>query len=471
MDGQPVTELEVINPPLVADTDPVKVPPHALEAEQSVLGGLMLDSEVWDQVVGLLQEKDFYREAHRLIFAAMEALVKVHSPIDALTIAENLKTRETLARAGGETYLFELANNTPSVANIEAYAKIVRERSVLRQLIQAAHQIADTAFKPEGRSSQELLDVAERQVFKIAEQGVRGSGPVEIANLLGKAVDRIDTLFHSKQSITGLSTGFKDLDELTSGLQQGDLVVVAGRPSMGKTLLAVNFAEHVAIKENKPVLIFSMEMPGDAIAMRMMSSLGRIDQHALRTGKLTDEDWPRISSAVSILSEVKMFVDDTPALTPGEIRARSRRLVRQHGQLGMIVVDYLQLMQIHGSKENRTAEISEISRSLKTLAKELEVPVVAISQLNRSLEQRTDKRPVMSDLRESGAIEQDADLIAFIYRDEVYNEDTPHKGVAEIIISKQRNGPIGKIRLTFNGRYARFDNHEYHDYSGMMPED
>ena len=462
-----VADIEM---PLISDnpvSDDIKVPPHSVEAERSVLGGLMLDNQAWDQLVSRVQEEDFYRAEHRLIFAAMRDLVQRDSPLDVLTLAESLKGRDELARAGGEIYLFELAKNTPSVANILAYAAIVRERSVLRQLIQVANNMAGSAFHPDGRSSNDLLDEAERRVFAIAEQSARGTGPVDIKQLLTQAADRIDTLFHSDEPITGLSTGYKDFDELTSGLQPADLVIVAGRPSMGKTLLAVNMAEHAAIKAEKPVLLFSMEMPGEAIATRMIASLGRIDQHALRTGKLNDDDWPRISSAVSLLSEAKLFVDDTPALSPQEVRSRARRVSRQHGQLGLIVIDYLQLMQVGGFKENRTAEISEISRSMKAIAKELNVPVVALSQLNRSLEQRTDKRPVMSDLRESGAIEQDADLIAFIYRDEVYNEESPYKGTAEIIIAKQRNGPIGKIRLTFNGRYARFDNYQYDDYVPM----
>ncbi len=450
-------------------TDSLKIPPHSMEAEQSVLGGLLLDNQAWDQLVDCIKEDDFYKHEHRLIFAAMRDLLYRDSPLDVLTLTDALKGKNQLEQAGGEIYLFELARNTPSVANIMAYAGIVRERSVLRQLIHVANHIASSAFLPNGRTTNELLDEAERRVFTIAEQTSRGSGPVAIAQLLTKAAERIDTLFHSKDPITGLSTGYADLDAMTSGLQPADLVIIAGRPSMGKTVLAINIAEHAAIKSKQAVLIFSMEMPGEALAIRMISSLGRIDQHALRTGKLTDADWPRISSAVSLLSDVQLFVDDTPALSVQEVRSRARRMVKQHGGLSLIVIDYLQLMQVPGFRENRTAEISEISRSLKAIAKELNVPVVALSQLNRSLEQRTDKRPVMSDLRESGAIEQDADLIAFIYRDEVYNEDSPQKGTAEIIIAKQRNGPIGKVRLTFSGKYARFDNYQYDVYSGTMP--
>lgn len=438
--------------------DHLKIPPHSIEAEQSVLGGLMLDNQAWDRVVDRLQEADFYRPDHRLLFRAMHELSSRQHPFDVLTLAETLKSMNQLDSAGGETYLFELARNTPSAANISAYADIVREKSVLRQLISIGAEIANSAFQSDGRSPNALLDDAEQKVFRIAEQHTHGSGPTSIRTLLARAVQRVDELFHSDEPITGLPTGYQDLDHLTSGLQPSDLVVVAGRPSMGKTAFAINIAEHAAIKNQKPVLIFSMEMPGESLAIRMLSSLGRIDQHRMRTGKLNDEDWPRITSAVSVLSETKMFIDDTPGLSPVDIRARARRVAREHGQLGLIVVDYLQLMQVSGFRENRTAEISEISRSLKSLAKELHVPVIALSQLNRGLEQRTDKRPVMSDLRESGAIEQDADLILFIYRDEVYNENSPNKGTAEIIIAKQRNGPIGKVNLTFLGKYTRFEN-------------
>ncbi len=441
-----------------SQVDNLKIPPHSIEAEQSVLGGLMLDNQAWDKVADRLQEKDFYRPEHRLIFRVIADLANRGTPLDVVTVTEALKNINEINNMGGEIYLFELARNTPTAANISAYADIVRERSVLRQLIEVASSISSTAFAPEGRGSIELLDEAERRVFQIAEHGARGGGPVRVSELLAKTVDRIDTLFHSGQAITGLSTGYRDLDDMTSGFQAADLVVIAGRPSMGKTAFAINIAEHAAIKNKEPVLVFSMEMPGESLAMRMLSSLGRIDQHRIRIGKLEDDDWPRITSAVSMLSEANMFIDDTPALSPGEVRSRARRVAREHGKLGLIVIDYLQLMQVQGYKENRTAEVSEISRNLKALAKELNVPVIALSQLNRSLEQRTDKRPVMSDLRESGGIEQDADIILFIYRDEVYNENSPNKGTAEIIIAKQRNGPIGKVNLTFLGKYTRFEN-------------
>ncbi|MBA3660102.1 MAG: replicative DNA helicase [Gammaproteobacteria bacterium] len=434
------------------------IPPHSNEAEQSVLGGLMLDNRALDQIVDRLHEQDFYRHDHRILFRTMIKLSDQSKPIDVLTVTEALREINELSQVGGEVYLFELANNTPSAANITAYADIVRERSVLRQLIATANDISESAYNVQGRSITELLDVAERSVFAISEQGARGEGPVNIKSFLAKTMDRIDTLFHSNSAITGIPTGYHDFDDMTSGLQSSDMVIIAGRPSMGKTALAMNIAEHVAIKSRSPVLIFSMEMPGEAIVMRLLSSLCRIDQLRIRTGKLADEDWPRISSTVSMLSDAPLFIDDTPGLSPAEMRARARRLAKEHGQLGLIVVDYLQLMQVPGFNENRTAEISEISRSLKSLAKELKVPVIALSQLNRGLEQRADKRPIMSDLRESGAIEQDADLIVFIYRDEVYNDSSPDKGTAEIIIAKQRNGPIGKVRLTFMGQYTCFEN-------------
>lgn len=439
-------------------TNALKIPPHSLEAEQAVLGGLMLDSKAWDRIADKISEHDFYQVNHRLTFQAIQKLASRNIPFDVLTIAEALKTVNELENCGGEMYLFELAQNTPSAANISAYAEIVRERSVLRQLIGVGNEIADLGYQTQGRNSHELLDEAERKVFKIAEQGARGTAPAKISGLLTKAYERIDALYHSDESLTGISTGFTDLDEKTSGLQKGDLIIIAGRPSMGKTAFAMNIVENAAIKSKKPVLVFSMEMPGEQLAMRMMSSLGRIDQHKVRTGKLHDDDWPRLTSAVTMLSEASLFIDDTPALTPTEARSRARRLAREHGGLGLIVLDYLQLMHIPGHKENRNLEISEISRNLKALAKELNVPVIALSQLNRGLEQRASKKPVMSDLRESGSIEQDADVIAFIYRDEVYNENTPDKGIAEIIISKQRNGPIGTIRLTFLGQYTRFEN-------------
>ena len=444
--------------------DALKVPPHSQQAEQAVLGGLMLDNKAWDTVADVVSEEDFYRRDHRLIFRAIAQLAEQSSPLDAVTLSEWLEQNALLDDVGGLSSLGALAQNTPSAANIKAYAGIVRENSVMRQLIDVGNQIANSGYETEGRDSGALLDNAEKLVFEIAEQGKRGKrGFRNIRGLLAAAVDRIDMLFQQDDAITGVSTGFADLDDMTAGLQPSDLIIVAGRPSMGKTTLAVNFAENAAIKHQVPVAIFSMEMPGEHLALRMMSSLGHIDQHKIRTGKLDDDDWPRLTSAVSLLDGAPIYIDDTPALTPIELRARARRLKREH-DLGLIVIDYLQLMQVNNTKENRATEISEISRNLKALAKELEVPVIALSQLNRSLESRTDRRPVMSDLRESGAIEQDADVIMFIYRDEVYNEESPQKGLAEIIVGKQRNGPIGKCTLTFRGQFTRFENYAADNY-------
>ncbi|MBD9360292.1 replicative DNA helicase [Methylomonas sp. MO1] len=437
----------------------LKVPPHSIQAEQSVLGGLMLDNQTWDSVADKVVETDFYRRDHRLIFRAIAQLAEKQDPFDVVTLSEVLETTGELQDVGGLAYLSTLARDTPSAANIVAYANIVRDRSVLRQLIHVGTEISDSAFTTEGRETADLLENAERKVFEIAEQRQRGQGGFSsIKSLLAKAVDKIETLYELDGDITGASTGFTDLDEKTSGLQPADLIIVAGRPSMGKTTIAMNMAENVALKSGMPVAVFSMEMPGESLAMRMMSSLGRIDQHKVRTGKLDDDDWPRLTSAINLLAETKMFIDDTPALTPTEVRSRARRLTREHGQLGLIVLDYLQLMQSPASGDNRVQQISDISRGLKALAKELNVPVIALSQLNRNLEQRPNKRPVMSDLRESGAIEQDADLIIFVYRDEVYHEDSPDKGIAEVIIGKQRNGPLGTVRLTFLGQYTRFEN-------------
>jgi len=445
--------------------DALKVPPHSIQAEQSVLGGLMLDNGAWDQIADKIVDGDFYRKEHRLIFRAIETLADRTQPFDVITLSEELERHGELEEAGTIAYLGSLAKDTPSAANIRSYAGIVREYSVMRQLIRVGTEIADSGFVPEGRESNELLDDAERKVFEIAEQGAKGQGGFEsIKSLLTKAVDKIETLFENDEPITGLSTGFTDLDEMTSGLQAADLIIVAGRPSMGKTTFAMNVVENIAVNSGMPVAVFSMEMPGESLAMRMMSSLGRINQTRVRNGKLEDDEWPRLTSAVSILTEAKLFIDDTPAMSPLEVRARARRLMREHGDLGLIMIDYLQLMQVPGLSENRTNEISTISRSLKALAKELNVPVIALSQLNRSLEQRTNKRPIMSDLRESGAIEQDADIVMFIYRDEVYNEDTPDKGVAEIIIGKQRNGPIGTTRLTFLGEFTKFENFAHDIY-------
>lgn len=444
----------------------LKVPPNSIQAEQSVLGGLMLDNEAWQKIGDKVTEEDFYRHDHRLIFRVIRGLADASSPFDVITLSEELQKTDELDDVGGLAYLGTLANETPSAANIEAYAAIVRERSVLRQLIQIGTEISNSGYQSEGRQSNELLAEAEQKVFRISEQlQLHGSGFKPLKDLLSGAVEQIEKLFSLEGSLAGLSTGFTDLDEITSGLQAPDLIIVAGRPSMGKTTFAMNVAESVAISAGMPVAVFSMEMSGEQLAMRMMSSLGRVDQHRVRTGNLEDEDWPRLTSAMTMLAEAKMFIDDTPGLTPTDVHARSRRLMAEHGQLGLVVLDYLQLMQSPTSGESRVAQISDISRSLKMLAKDLNVPVIALSQLNRNLEQRPNKRPVMSDLRESGSIEQDADMIVFIYRDEVYNEDSPDKGSAEIIIGKHRNGPVGTVRLSFLGQFTRFENYAPDPYT------
>ena len=441
----------------------LRIPPHSIEAEQSVLGGLLLDNAAFDKIADLVGENDFYRDEHKRIYRQIRKLLERSKPVDVVTVAEALDLAGEGGETGGLAYLGELAANTPSAANIRRYAEIVRERAILRQLVTAGDEIAGSAFNPLGRDPKQLLDEAEAKVFAIAEGGFRNqSGFVHINPLLTQVVERIQEL-HDRDNpsdITGVPTGYHDLDAKTSGLQPGDLLIVAGRPSMGKTSFALNMAEHVAIEVGLPVAVFSMEMGGTQLAMRMLSSVGKLDAHRVRTGRLNDDEWSRLSFALGKMHEAPLYIDETPALNPIDLRARARRLHRQCGKLGLIVIDYLQLMSSanQGGGENRATEISEISRSLKSLAKELNVPVMALSQLNRSLEQRPNKRPVMSDLRESGAIEQDADVIMFIYRDEVYNPDTPDKGSAEIIIGKQRNGPIGMIRLTFIGEYTRFEN-------------
>jgi replicative DNA helicase len=439
--------------------DAVRTPPHSLEAEQAVLGGLLLDNSTWDAIADRIRAEDFYRRDHQLIFAAIAELSGKAEPADAVTVAEALDRAGLSQETGGLIYLASLVRDTPTAANIRAYAEIVRERSTLRGLIEVGGEIAANAFNPEGRSASELVDEAERRVFEIAEAGRKvGSGFVPLRSELGSIIDRLDTLQQNQGQITGVSTGFTRLDQMTAGLQRGDLVVIAGRPSMGKTTFALNIAENAAFGPAKAkVGVFSMEMSREQLAFRMVSSLGMVDQSHLRTGNFGDEEWSRINTAISMMKNSHIYIDDTGALTPTEVRARARRLKREHG-LDLIVLDYLQLMQVAGTRENRATEISEISRSLKALAKELSVPVIALSQLNRSLEQRTDKRPVMSDLRESGAIEQDADVIMMIYREEVYDQNTTRKGIADIIIAKQRNGPIGDVQLTFLGKYTKFEN-------------
>jgi replicative DNA helicase len=447
--------------------DSLRIPPHSIEAEQSVLGGLLLDNSAWDKIADFVNPEDFYRYDHRLIFQHIARLINGSRPADVITVFESLSSANKADEIGGISYLNALAQNTPSAANIRRYAEIVRDRGILRKLISVSDEISGSAFNPQGKEVKQMLDEAESKIFAIAEEGSRGTqGFQEIQPLLTQVVERIDELYNRENpnDITGVPTGFVDLDRMTSGLQPGDLIIVAGRPSMGKTAFSVNIGEHVSTDSGLPVAIFSMEMGGSQLAMRMLGSVGRLDQHRLRTGRLNDEDWPRLTHAIQKMNDAQIFIDETPALSSIELRARSRRLARQCGKLGLIIVDYLQLMSANSPGENRATEISEISRNLKGLAKELNCPVIALSQLNRSLEQRPNKRPVMSDLRESGAIEQDADLILFIYRDEVYNPDSPEKGMAEIIIGKQRNGPIGSVRMTFLGQFTKFEN-----YTGSAP--
>ena len=454
----------MLNPGMAGFGDAVvqalKVPPHSVEAEQSLLGGLLIDNTAWDRLGGVLSDKDFYRPEHALIYKVITRLVGDNHPADVITVHDAIKSEQ-----GGDLvsvdYLNSLAQNTPSSANIKGYADIVRDRSILRRLIEVSDSIVNSAFVPEGRSVRTLLDEAESRILQIGEEGSRKADYLEIEPLLRSVVARIDELYNRQggSDITGIATGFIDLDKQTSGLQKGDLVIVAGRPSMGKTALALNIAENVALSEGLPVVIFSMEMSGEQLASRLLGSVGRVDQSRMRTGKLQDDEWPRVTDAIARLSNTQILIDETGALSSLELRARARRIARNFGgTLGLVVIDYLQLMSGSGS-ENRATEISEISRSLKSLAKELQCPVVALSQLNRGLEQRPNKRPIMSDLRESGAIEQDADVIMFIYRDEVYHPDTTtDKGMAEIIIGKQRNGPIGTVRLSWQGPYTKFDN-------------
>ena len=438
-----------------------RLPPHSIESEQAMIGALLIAPESFDQVADVVSEKDFYQFDHRLIFRAILALGAANQPTDVVTVTGWLEQNELLQDAGGLQYIAALAQESPGAVNIKAYAGIVHERAVLRELIAVSNEVADAAYHPEGRASKDLLDFAESKIFSISDESAgNAQGFDNIKSVLAGALDRISHLFETQQAITGLGTGFTELDEQTSGLQSSDLIIIAGRPSMGKTSFAMNIAEHAAISGEHPVAVFSMEMPAEQLAMRMIASLGRIELQKLRSGRLAEQDWPRITSAVSLLNQKRhLFIDDTPALTPTEVRARARRLKREHNGLGLIVIDYLQLMRVQNNAENKATEIAEISRSLKALAKELDVPVIALSQLNRGLEQRPDKRPIMSDLRESGAIEQDADVIMFVYREEVYEPEKEEvKGMAEILIRKQRNGPIGSVKLTFLGANTRFEN-------------
>ncbi len=447
----------------------LKVPPHSIEAEQSVLGGLMLDNERWDDVAERVVADDFYTRPHRHIFTEMARLQESGSPIDLITLAESLERQGQLI-ASVVSLIWQSCQKIRQVRRTSVpYADIVRERAVVREMISVANEIAEAGFDPQGRTSEDLLDLAESRVFKIAESRAnKDEGPKNIADVLDATVARIEQLFQQPHDgVTGVNTGYDDLNKKTAGLQPSDLIIVAARPSMGKTTFAMNLVENAAMLQDKPVLIFSLEMPSEQIMMRSLASLSRVDQTKIRTGQLDDEDWARISGTMGILLEKRnIYIDDSSGLTPTEVRSRARRIAREHGGIGLIMIDYLQLMRVPALSDNRTLEIAEISRSLKALAKELNVPVVALSQLNRSLEQRADKRPVNSDLRESGSIEQDADLIMFIYRDEVYHENSDLKGIAEIIIGKQRNGPIGTVRLTFNGQWSRFDN-----YAGPQYDD
>ena len=455
--------FEPLNPsdyPVDREMAQLRVPPHSIEAESSVLGGLLLDNTAWDRVSDLVKEGDFYRHEHQLIFSAVAQLINASKPADVITVFEQLRGLGNAEEAGGLVYLNSLAQYVPSAANIRRYAEIVRERGILRKLLTASDEIATKAFNPQGKSVAQILDEAEQKIFNIGEEGSRmKQGFQGMDTLVIDLMDRVQEMADNPNDITGVPTGFYDLDRMTAGFQAGDMIVLAARPSMGKTALAINIAEHVALNEGLPVAVFSMEMGASQLAVRIVGSIGRINQGHLRTGKLTDEEWPRLTEAIEKLRNISLHIDETPGLSPSELRANARRLARQCGKLGLIVVDYLQLMSGSGGSngENRATELGEISRGLKMLAKELQCPVIALSQLNRSVEQRTDKRPMMSDLRESGAIEQDADIIMFIYRDEYYNKDSKEPGVAEVIIGKQRNGPTGTLKLAFLNSLTRFE--------------
>ncbi len=439
----------------------LRLPPHSVEAEQSLLGGLLLDNMAWERIGDVVSDADFYRDDHRRIFRRIRELIDQAKPADVVTVFEAIEKNNEVEQAGGLAYLGELANNTPSAANIRRYAEIVHERAVLRRLVTVGDEIAASALNPSGLDVKQLLDQAEAKVFEIAESGARTSqGFVAIQPLLGQVVDRIQELYEADNpsDITGVPSGFIDLDRMTSGLQPGDMIVVAGRPSMGKTAFAMNIAEHVGVEMGLPVAIFSLEMSGPQLSMRFLSSVGRLDAQRVRTGRLNDDEWDKMTVALGKLHTAPIYIDETGAINATDLRARARRLARQCGKLGLIVIDYLQLMTSARENENRATEISEISRSIKSLAKELHVPVIALSQLSRKVEERNDKRPLMSDLRESGAIEQDADIILMMYREEYYNKETPDKGVAEVIIGKHRNGPTGTVRLSFLGEYTKFVN-------------
>jgi replicative DNA helicase len=458
-----MAQVRAFNPPQPVDSQvaALKLPPHSIEAEQSLIGGLLIDNAAWDRIGDVVRETDFYRDDHRRIFRHIGKLIQMGRPADVVTVYESIEQSNEVDQTGGLGYLGEIANATPSAANIRRYAEIVRERAILRQLVTVGDEIAGNALNPAGRDVKALLDDAEQRIFQIAEAGNRSNnGFVPIQPLLGEVVERMETLLarDSQSDITGVATGFVDLDRITSGLQPGDMLVVAGRPSMGKTAFALNIAEHVGVELRLPVAIFSLEMSGPQLATRFLSSVGRIESSKLRTGRLTDDEWDRMTVALGKLHEAPIHIDETGAINSTDLRARARRLHRQFGKLGLIIIDYLQLMSSNRDGENRATEISEISRSIKALAKELQVPIIALSQLSRKVEERNDKRPLMSDLRESGAIEQDADIIMMMYREEYYKPDTQDKGVAEVIITKHRNGPTDTVRLTFLGEYTKFEN-------------
>jgi len=434
-----------------------RLPPQSLEAEVSVLGGVLLENEALNRVLEVVNEGDFYRESHRRIFSAILNLYERNEPADLITLSETLKKRDALQEVGGIEYLNFLVNSVPTAANIAYYAKIIKEKSIVRKLINRATEIISQGYGDSG-DVDEFLDRSERLIFEISEDRVRPSF-FPIKDIIKASFKTIEKLYEKKQLITGVPTGFTKLDDLTSGLQSSDLIIVAGRPSMGKTALALNITQHAAIEGGITSAIFSLEMSKEQLALRMLCSQAKVDAHRLRGGFLSESDWPNLTRAAGHLSEAPIFIDDTPGLTMLEMRAKSRRLKAEH-KLGLIVVDYLQLMRGRAASENREQEISDISRSLKALAKELHLPVIALSQLNRKVEDRGDKRPQLADLRESGAIEQDADVIIFLYRDEVYNrsEDNPHKGKAEIIVGKQRNGPTDRFELAFLDKYTCFEN-------------
>ena len=461
------------------DIENTKLPPNSIDSEQSVLGGLLLHNESWDNVVNILSSNDFYQASHRIIYDAIVTLLEHDKPADILTVKEQVIKTHDEDSIGGFTYLAQIADNTPSVSNIETYAKHVRELSIYRQLIKIGRELADTAFQPKDIEVNELLDLSERKIFEIAEQVSRNKQEItNIKDILKDVVNRVHEM-QEKKGFRGLETGFGELDKLTSGLQNGDLVIIAGRPSMGKTALSMNIVEHVAIHNSTPVAVFSLEMPTEQLVIRMISSFGRIDSSKLRDGDMSEVDWNSFNHAVRAFEENTILIDETPSITPTEIRAKCRRLKRKYPDLGLIMVDYLQLMTVHGKSENRVQEISEISRSLKALAKEINVPVIALSQLNRGVESRTKtgkgRMPQMADLRESGSIEQDADIIGFIYRDEVYHDDAytnpEETGKADLRVAKHRNGATGNIKLAFIGQYARFEDLAFEDRFQSVNDD